>query len=123
MAIEERSVVAAASLTAKFWGERGGFKAEVLSTVKIGQVHFTYSGSKDVLERYFSSVKEELIRSTDEITANMRKRGGGILDIELRDRTTDVPDYYQLHVRFETGDSMGANFFNSCMEAIANAFK
>ena len=69
MAIEESSVVAAASLTAKFWGERGGFKAEVLSTVKIGQVHFTYSGSKDVLERYFSSVKGELIRSTDEITA------------------------------------------------------
>ena len=123
MAIEESSVVAAASLTAKFWGERGGFKAEVLSTVKIGQVHFTYSGSKDVLERYFSSVKEELIRSTDEITANMRKRGGGILDIELRDRTQDLPDYYQLHVRFETGDSMGANFINSCLEAIAHAFK
>ncbi len=123
MAIEESSVVAAASLTAKFWGERGGFKAEVLSTVKIGQVHFTYSGSKDDLERYFSGVKDELIRATDEITANMRKRGGGILDIELRDRTADLLDYYQLHVRFETGDSMGANFINSCLEAIAHSFK
>ena len=123
MAIEESSVVAAASLTAKFWGERGGFKAEVISTVKIGQVHFSYSGSKDDLEHYFSGIKDELIRSTDEITANMRKRGGGILDIELRDRTPELPDYYQLHVSFETGDSMGANFINSCLEAIAHTFK
>jgi len=123
MAIEESSVVAAASLTAKFWSDKGGFKAEVMSMVKIGQVHFTYSGNKANLKSYFLKMKSELIRSTDEITLNMRKRGGGILDIELRDCTEKLPDYYQLHVSFNTGDSMGANFINSCLEAIANAFK
>jgi hydroxymethylglutaryl-CoA reductase len=123
MAIEESSVVAAASLTAKFWSDKGGFKAEVISTIKIGQVHFTYKGNKAYLKAYFLKMKPLLFRATDEITANMRKRGGGILDIELRDCTADLQDYYQLHVSFETGDSMGANFINSCLEAIANTFK
>ena len=40
MVIEESSVVAAASSAAKFWQERGGFHAEILGTVKLGQVHF-----------------------------------------------------------------------------------
>lgn len=123
MAIEESSVVAAAALTAKFWSDKGGFKANVISTTKIGQVHFTYDGSKSDLEEYFLSVKTDLIRATDHITANMRKRGGGIVDIELRDRTESLEDYYQLHVTFETGDSMGANFINSCLEAIADSFE
>lgn len=123
MAIEESSVVAAAALTAKFWSDKGGFKAKVLSTEKIGQVHFTYKGNKAYLKAYFLKMKPLLFKATDEITANMRKRGGGISDIQLRDCTQELQDYYQLHVSFETGDSMGANFINSCLEAIANAFK
>jgi hydroxymethylglutaryl-CoA reductase len=123
MAIEESSVVAAAALTAKFWSDKGGFKAEVISTVKIGQIHFTYKGNKAHLKAYFLKIKPLLVKATDEITTNMRKRGGGISAIELRDCTQELQDYYQLHVSFETGDSMGANFINSCLEAIANAFK
>ena len=123
MAIEESSVVAAAALTAKFWSDKGGFKAKVISTEKIGQVHFTYKGNKAYLKGYFLKMKPLLYKATEEITANMRKRGGGISDIELRDCTQQLQDYYQLHVSFETGDSMGANFINSCLEAIANAFK
>lgn len=42
MAIEESSVVAAASKAAKFWSTRGGFKASVIDTEKIGQVHFIF---------------------------------------------------------------------------------
>jgi hydroxymethylglutaryl-CoA reductase len=45
MAVEESSVVAAAAKAAKFWSERGGFKATVLNTEKIGQVHFLFSGN------------------------------------------------------------------------------
>jgi hydroxymethylglutaryl-CoA reductase len=47
MAIEESSVVAAASKSAKYWATRGGFKAKVISVSKIGQVHFLYGGSKE----------------------------------------------------------------------------
>ncbi|MDH3323121.1 MAG: hydroxymethylglutaryl-CoA reductase, partial [Flavobacteriaceae bacterium] len=97
--------------------------ANVISTVKVGQVHFMYAGNYEVLENYFNKIKAQLIEATDVITANMRKRGGGILDIELRDKTSDLHNYYQLHVTFETADSMGANFINSCLEAIAEKFK
>ena len=49
----------------------------------------------------------------------MEKRGGGIRSIELRDKTDLIADYFQLHLCFLTVDSMGANFINSCLEAIA----
>ena len=123
MVVEESSVVAAASLVAKFWSTRGGFKTEVVSTTKIGQVHFIHSGDKNELKNYFNQQKTELYAATASITKNMEKRGGGILDIQLVDKTDKLANYYQLHVTFETKDSMGANFINSCLEAIARAFR
>jgi len=123
MAIEESSVVAAASKAAKFWLERGGFKTKVLSTEKIGQVHFTYSGRFEALQAFFESVKPLLISESSSITKNMEKRGGGILDIELRDKTNSLENYYQLHATFETLDAMGANFINSCLEQFAKTLK
>ncbi|MDC3344643.1 hydroxymethylglutaryl-CoA reductase, degradative [Flavobacteriaceae bacterium] len=123
MVIEESSVVAAASLVAKFWSTRGGFKAEVLSTTKIGQVHFMYYGDKNELIKYFNSKKELFKIVTASITKNMEKRGGGIIDIQLIDKTEKLPNYYQIHVIFETVESMGANFINSCLEAIAKEFR
>lgn len=116
MVIEESSVVAAASKSAKFWAERGGFRAEVISTVKVGQVHFIWTGEKAKLFAAFPAIKEELLSQTKHITGNMEKRGGGILDIELVDMTEFEPGYYQLKATFETCDSMGANFINSCLE-------
>jgi len=123
MTIEESSVVAAASKVAKYWSTRGGFKTEVISTTKIGQVHFLYAGAKEDLKQYFELNRTELRAATASITKNMEKRGGGILDIELVDKTSELENYYQLHVTFETKDSMGANFINSCLEAIAKKFQ
>ena len=122
MVTEESSVVAAASLIAKFWSTKGGFKTTVLGTTKIGQVHFIFEGKKADLEIYFNKNKTELYTATASITKNMEKRGGGILDIQLVDKTDTLKNYYQLHVTFETKDSMGANFINSCLEAIAAKF-
>ncbi|WP_067150130.1 hydroxymethylglutaryl-CoA reductase, degradative [Pseudotamlana agarivorans] len=123
MAIEESSVVAAASKAAKFWLDRGGFKTTVISTTKIGQVHFMYSGDTEKLKRFFQDVKPKLFKDSEEITKNMTKRGGGILDIELRDKTSEIDNYFQLHVSFETLNAMGANFINSCLEQFAKTFK
>ncbi|MBE7659047.1 hydroxymethylglutaryl-CoA reductase, degradative [Tenacibaculum finnmarkense] len=123
MVVEESSVVAAASLVAKYWSTRGGFKTEVISTTKIGQVHFMYQGDKKALTTYFEQQKQALYSATASITKNMEKRGGGILDIQLIDKTDKLANYYQLHVTFETKDSMGANFINSCLEAIAKTFQ
>ncbi|WP_299778015.1 hydroxymethylglutaryl-CoA reductase, degradative [uncultured Formosa sp.] len=123
MAIEESSVVAAASKAAKFWLDRGGFKTSVISTTKIGQVHFMYQGDKTHLKTYFNNIKPQLLNAVKPLSKNMEKRGGGILDIELRDKTDDIPNYFQLHVSFETADAMGANFINSCLEQFAKTFK
>ena len=123
MAIEESSVVAAASKAAKFWGERGGFKATIINTEKIGQVHFLFNGNTEKLTTFFKKIKPTLFDDTQEITKNMQKRGGGILDIELRDKTNEIPNYYQLHATFNTKDSMGANFINTCLEQFAKTLE
>lgn len=123
MVIEESSVVAAASAAAKFWSERGGFHSEILDTKKVGQVHFSWTGENHVIFTMLPALKRWLIQSVSAITANMEKRGGGILDIELIDMTDQIPDYYQLLVTFETKDSMGANFINSVLEEFGQALK
>jgi hydroxymethylglutaryl-CoA reductase len=123
MAIEESSVVAAASKSANYWSTRGGFKATVINTEKIGQVHFLYKGDVSKLELFFVQNKAKFFSDTESITKNMQKRGGGILDIVLNDKTNLLPNYYQLHVTFETKDSMGANFINSCLEQFAKTLK
>ncbi len=123
MAIEESSVVAAASKAAKFWLNRGGFTTRVLGTEKVGQVHFIYKGDTKRLEKFFEEIKPSLIQSAYSITANMEKRGGGITQIELRNKSNELEHYYQLHCTFETLDAMGANFINSCLEQFAKTLK
>ena len=123
MTIEESSVVAAASKAAKFWLSRGGFKTEVLGTEKVGQIHFMFKGDTSKLLRFFAEIKQDLIKDTSEITQSMEKRGGGITNIELRDKTDVIANYYQLHCTFETLDAMGANFINSCLEQLAKTLK
>ncbi|KAB7528208.1 hydroxymethylglutaryl-CoA reductase, degradative [Flagellimonas olearia] len=123
MAIEESSVVAAASKAAKFWLDRGGFKAKVIDTEKVGQVHFIYRGDAQKLQRFFEALKPKLIQSVSSITQNMEKRGGGIKNIELRDLSDKIEGYHQLHCTFETLDAMGANFINSCLEQFAKTLK
>ncbi len=123
MVTEESSVVAAASNAAKFWLERGGFKAEVISTEKNGQVHINFYGSEKDLENFFEEVKPKLIDSIQSIEKNMKARGGGLLELSLVDKSHILDGYYYLHATFETLDAMGANFINSCLEQIAQTFE
>lgn len=120
MVTEESSVVAAASNAAKFWSDKGGFKTQIVGTQKNGQVHLRYFGSSQLLTTFFLEAKQQLIASLDSMQANMKKRGGGLIDLELHDLTERMDGYYQLHATFETGDAMGANFINSCLEQFAS---
>lgn len=123
LVIEESSVVAAAAKSAKFWSDKGGFRTEIISSTKIGQVHFIWHGNVEKLKTLMPDLKDRMIGRTRSITANMEARGGGILDIELVDKTDEIPDYYQIKASFETIDSMGANFINSCLEEFAAELK
>ena len=123
MAIEESSVVAAASKAAKFWMSRGGFKAEILGTEKIGQVHFTFSGDSKKISAFFEEQKAQIIEDLKPHTESMERRGGGLKSLELINKTNALEHYYQLHATFETLDAMGANFINTCLEQIAESWQ
>ncbi len=123
MVIEESSVVAAASAAAKFWGERGGFHAEVIDVRKVGQVHFGWGGDKEKLFALFPEIEKRLLTDTDSMTEKMRKRGGGILGMRLIDYSAQILDYYQIRVEFGTGDAMGANFINSVLEQFGHSLQ
>ena len=123
MVTEESSVIAAASKSAKFWLDKGGFNAKVLSTNKVGQVHFIHKGDFKKLKKYFDKIKPKLISDVSSITSNMNKRGGGILNIELLNLSDKIENYFQIKAIFDTQDAMGANFINSCLEQFAKTFK
>jgi hydroxymethylglutaryl-CoA reductase len=123
MVIEESSVVAAASSAAKYWMKHGGFKAKIVGTTKVGQVHFSWKGPSEKLLGKALQLRQHLLNDCDYLTTNMRKRGGGISDIQLLDMTHLEADYYQLKVTFETCDSMGANFINSVLEEMGGALQ
>lgn len=123
MAIEESSVVAAASHAAKFWSAHGGFTAVVDDPVKVGQVHFIWTGSRTFIAELFEASKDALVAAMDPYTSSMKKRGGGIKAIRLVDQTRKLEQYYQLHVDFRTAEAMGANFINTVLEALAGEWK
>jgi len=119
MVIEESSVIAAASRAAKFWASHGGFYSRVTGMTKKGQIHFTWSGKAEDLLGAFPLLKGRMLAATEELTSRMRQRNGGIIAVELVDKTEDLENYYQVDVSFETADAMGANFINSCLETMA----
>ena len=130
MVTEESSVVAAASNAAKFWLDRGGFKAEVISTEKNGQIHFNFPaspagrfGSEKVIEEFFEEVKPKLRKSIQALEKNMKTRGGGLLELSLVDKSHILEGYFYIHATFETLNAMGANFINSCLEKMAHTFE
>lgn len=120
MVTEESSVVAAAAKAAKFWYPFGGFRAQVLGKTKLGHIHLLFHGPKEKLQHFFEQTREEFLRRLKPFTENMEKRGGGILSVELDDWTHRLNNYYTLTFRFDTADSMGANFINTILEEWAD---
>ena len=119
MVIEESSVVAAASSSAKYWSTRGGFHAEVVACEKLGQLHFRWNGRPERRAALFPELQRRLYAATADITERMEKRGGGVRGMQWKHLAEVDAQCYQLLVRFGTGDSMGANFINTVLEAYA----
>jgi hydroxymethylglutaryl-CoA reductase len=122
MVVEESSVVAAASRAASFWAKNGGFKTTIHNTLKKGHIWFKWDGPKSFFNLIPGGLEERLREAVAPITANMEKRGGGIrsMDIISLDGQYGI---FQLQVAFETVDSMGANFINSCLEEMKEPLK
>ena len=117
MVIEESSVVAAASAAAKYWRERGGFRAEVIAAEKLGQLHFRWSGRPERRAALLPALCTRVRARTKALTERMEARGGGVRNITWKHLPEVSEDCYQLLVSFGTADSMGANFINTVLEA------
>ncbi len=119
-AIEEPSVVAAASYMAKVARENGGIKSEADEPVMIGQVHLV--GVKDFEEakKNILKNKQKLLEVANSQDPVLVKFGGGAKDIEVRvTHHEDGEKFLVTHLLVDCRDAMGANAVNTMAEAIA----
>jgi len=119
MVTEESSVVAAAASAARFWADRGGFVVKEIKTTKLGHVYFQWFGNDKELSATWIALKPELLSRLKHVTASMVQRGGGITSLELSDDRHKTDHLFRLIVEFDTVNSMGANFINTCLEELA----
>ena len=123
MAIEESSVIAAASHASRFWAERGGFSVKQVSTVKLGHVYFRWFTDPHFLHQHWDHIHLFLLDRLKKTTASMVRRGGGILNLRLIDATGIIEKLYKLELEADTVNSMGANFMNTCLEELAEGME
>ncbi len=119
MVTEESSVVAACASAARFWAERGGFVVKEINTTKLGHVYFQWFADDKILFDAWPKLKTSLLSRLKYVTASMVQRGGGITSLELADDRHKTDKLFRLIVKFDTVNSMGANFINTCLEELA----
>jgi hydroxymethylglutaryl-CoA reductase len=119
MAIEESSVVAAASHAAKLARESGGFIATSDEPIMIGQIQLmgvkNISKAKRDIVAKFNEIKN-LVNNNDSI---LEKLGGGMKEIEVRSVSSGRGDILIVHILVDVRDAMGANAVNTYCETIA----
>ncbi|MCX8071981.1 MAG: hydroxymethylglutaryl-CoA reductase, degradative [Candidatus Binatia bacterium] len=120
MAIEEPSVVAAASFAARIVRDAGGFFAEADPSLMIGQIQLVNLPDIDRAKEQILAAAGRILAVANSVHPNMLKRGGGARKIELRP-LPDTPCGPMLivHILVDVGDAMGANAINSIAEAVA----
>jgi 3-hydroxy-3-methylglutaryl-coenzyme A reductase (EC 1.1.1.34) len=118
MAIEEPSVVAAASNAAKMARVKGGFKAIATDPIMIGQIEV--SGMPDPFGAKFRILenKKKLLEIANQQDPILVKLGGGAKDIEVRVLDEKEP-MIVVHILVDVRDAMGANAVNTMAEALA----
>jgi hydroxymethylglutaryl-CoA reductase len=119
MAIEEPSVIAAASNAAKMARVGGGFTASSTGPVMIGQIQAV--GIADPVGARISILekREEIIRRANEVDPVLVKFGGGAKDVEVRVIETPGGKMVITHLIVDCRDAMGANAVNTMAETVA----
>ncbi|RMG94481.1 MAG: hydroxymethylglutaryl-CoA reductase, degradative [Deltaproteobacteria bacterium] len=119
MAVEEASVVAAASNAAKMVREGGGFVAHSDPPWMIAQIQLCRPAGGPPPEKVAAAVldaKAELSALADTAHPRLLARGGGTRDIEVRKVADDM---VIVHVLVDCRDAMGANLLNTVAETLA----
>ena len=115
MAIEESSVVAAASHGAKLAAAGGGFKTKVPRPVTIGQVELRRTSLAKV-NKALAKHKKDWTKALNAAIPRMKERGGGVVGMEARGAGAGR---VVLHLHVDTRDAMGANTVNTLCEQLA----
>ena len=122
MAVEESSVIAAASNMARLARETGGFRTEVLEDLMIGQVQLSHVPNLARAQELLEGRTEEILRLANDVDPQLTEAGGGCRGIELRPFTaaeTGSTPNLVVHLLVDCVDAMGANAVNTMCEALA----
>lgn len=115
MAVEESSVVAAASHGAKLCRSMGGFVTEPTMTIATCQIQIFTDGEFD-LELAFRDHEGRIMDAASAVHPRLQARGGGVVGMDLR--SLPRPGYWVLHIHVDTREAMGANIVNTIAEQV-----
>ncbi len=119
MAIEEPSVVAAASYAAKMARSKGGFTAHTTGSVMIGQVQIVNIKDPYGARMAIYQAKEEILTTANEQDPVLVSLGGGAKDLQARIIHTSCGPMVIVELLVDCKDAMGANAVNTMAEAVA----
>lgn len=131
MAVEEPSVIAGVSTTAKLIGENNGFFAYCDPSFMIGQIHIADLENEEEAIKKINLNKEILIKKANDHCQHMVQRGGGVQEIFCRKLVNEHPNTnFSNHCTIKTNficldlivdvvDSMGANTINTVTEGLS----
>lgn len=118
LAVEETSIIAALSKTAKWIRQQGSITSSVQGECILGQIQLAKVNDIEQFVRIFETHRADLINSANQdVAANMVKRGGGVTALELRQiPREDGAIMAVIHLSMNSCDAMGANIINQVLE-------
>lgn len=120
MAIEEPSVIAAASYAARIVRQGGGFTATVDESVMIAQIELRAVPDGAAARQAIEAARAEILDLADQATPRLQARGGGARDLQVRAISgPDAGPRLVVHLHADCRDAMGANLVNTMAEAVA----
>ena len=122
LVVEEPSIVAGLSGAARLARLGGGFVAEEVTPILIGQVQVVIDSDPEAAKSVLLENKEQILALANSLHPKMVARGGGALDIEVFDYEAEQDGRLMvvLHLLVDTRDAMGANLVNTMCEGAAS---
>ena len=119
MAIEEPSVVAAASYAAKMVRDGGGFHTSSTPPIMIGQIQVVGVDDAEATKQCVLEAKTEILQKANEQDPVLASVGGGAKDLDARIIQTSQGTMLIVELHVDCRDAMGANAVNTMAEAVA----
>lgn len=116
MAIEEPSVIAAASFGAKLLGN---IQAETKERLLVGQVIMVHDHEFEALKAIIDQNKQTILDQAQRASESMVKRGGGPRDLWIEEKKHSNQKFASVYLSLDPCDAMGANVINTVLESIS----